>query len=135
MTEKRFDHPKGLAFVLVREVLSVSSRGVYPVRFEVTASSGYRATLPACWRDECAAGAVTACPKPADHARVDNQANREHNRTHCHGWHWPSVERFARGVLATFGSAAKTETTQRIGVRPGSLPLKAFAPLVGEVAA
>ncbi|MDG4792732.1 hypothetical protein [Micromonospora sp. WMMD1082] len=119
MTEKRIDHPKGFASALIREVAApLRSGGTIPLRFEITTSSGYRATLTACGRDECREGTVIPCPKPETHSRTSNPANREHNRSHCHAWHWPSIERFAGEVLKTYG--AKTRPGQ-VGVPRGSI--------------
>lgn len=69
-----------------------------PTRY-VVASGTYVAELPACGRDECAAGTVTPCVRKWDHARADNRENREHNQSHCHDWHIERVEAFARQVL------------------------------------
>lgn len=64
-----------------------------PVRYIVTGSSGYRATLPACICE-----VRTPCPKAPDHSQ-----DAEHRRTYCHGWHLPGrIERFANDVLKTY---------------------------------
>lgn len=93
------------------------SSGV-PVRFIVRGSSGYVAVLPACHFDQCLSGERECCaiPLTTDHGsrhavRVEGKVSHsvdkwlKHSRTHCHKWHWPTVERFARDVLKTYRGA------------------------------
>lgn len=66
-------------------------------RFIVTTSSGFRAVLPACMRDECAAGYLIPCTRPNNHITTV-PAWLRHCETHCHGWHRERVEAFAESV-------------------------------------
>lgn len=132
MTEKRIDHPKGLAFVHMREIVTMTDSGVMPLRFEVSTSTGYLATLPACGRDECMAGTVTPCALRYGHTKsakgangCDGSASVRNGR--CHAWHWPSVERFAGEVLKTYGAKVKPG---QVGVPRGSVGLLNFAEIV-----
>lgn len=104
-------------------------------RFVVIGSSGYRAELVACAFDLCADGTKVSCVTPLTTDRghrhaVGGKSNldawHKHCETHCHGWHWPTVERFAREVLATYGAPPKFESG-RPGVPRGSV----YAPFVG----
>lgn len=91
--------------------------------FLVTGSSGYRAELRACLRDECQAGRFTPCairPGGVTHQHAVNGKNTvnvwlAHIKTHCHGWHWPSVESFAERVLKTYGTGAR-HAAAKVGV-------------------
>jgi len=91
-------------------------------RFVVIGSSGYRAELPVCLFDLCTDGTRTPCVTPlATHYNRQHAVNgksnidawHKHCETHCHEWHWPTVERFAREVLATYGSKPAAGTSPR----------------------
>lgn len=108
-------------------------------RFVVLGSSGYRAELPVCLNDLCANGTRVPCAIPLtthyghQHSvKVDGKVANSvdawlrHTQTHCHDWHWPTVERFAREVLATYG-ARPALASGKSGVARGNLSL----PFVG----
>ncbi|SCL32852.1 hypothetical protein GA0070616_4571 [Micromonospora nigra] len=105
--------------------MTIAADGAVPVRFEVTTPTGYRAILPACpceiedpRRKPCALRyGHGKSVKGADGCDGSNSVANGR----CHDWHWPSAERFARDVLATFGTGTKTRTTQTVGVARGSL--------------
>jgi hypothetical protein len=101
-----------------------------PSRFAVTGPTGYRAQLPACLRDDCLAGKLTACRKEYGHIETV-AAWLKHCQTYCHGWHEDSVERFALDVLSTYGAGVRAGTlntaygnknraSRTVGVRRGS---------------
>lgn len=75
--------------------------------FVVATTTGYRATLPECRRDDCEAGTVEPCALPYGHTKSAKGANgcdgsNGTSNGRCHEWHEPSVRRFAEDVLATF---------------------------------
>ncbi len=89
----------------------------------------YRAQLPVCLFDLCTDGTRTPCVTPltthygrqhAVNGKSSIDAWLKHCETHCHDWHWPTVERFAREVLATYGAAPKFESG-RPGIPRGSV--------------
>lgn len=81
--------------------------------FSVVGSTGYHASLPACLRDECAAGELEVCCKPNGH--VQTVATwLKHIKTHCHGWHETNVERFALDVLSTYGAGVRAATINTV---------------------
>lgn len=97
-------------------------------RFIVTGSSGYRAELPICLFDPCTNGTKVSCVKPLTvnhHSQhsvsggTSVDAWLKHSATHCHGWHWPKAEVFAREVLSTYGAKPKFESG-RPGVPRGT---------------
>lgn len=59
--------------------------------YVVTTSTGYRAELVACARDECTRKyqGRLPCPKLGRHTE-----DQRHNRDYCHNWHDESVETF-----------------------------------------
>jgi hypothetical protein len=78
-------------------------------RYVVTSSSGYRANLPACSADRCLSGEVKPCTTPTGDRGQHSVSGKSsvnawlaHSVDHCHGWHAPTVERFARDVLKSF---------------------------------
>ncbi|MFD6638358.1 hypothetical protein ACFWDN_21355 [Micromonospora chalcea] len=100
--------------------------------FVVVGSSGYRATLPTCRRDDCEAGRVRPCATPtgargqhAVNGKTSVAAWLDHSREFCHAWHWPSVERFAGDVLKTYG--AKPTRQPAVGVARGAIGVRHFA--------
>lgn len=104
-------------------------------KFVVTGSSGYRAELTACLFDLCVGGERVSCAKPltthygfqhAVNGKSSVDAWLKHCETHCHGWHWPKIEAFAREVLATYGAKpARSKAT--VGMPRGSV----YAAFVG----
>lgn len=66
----------------------------------------FTASVRACGRDDCVAGRVKPCARAlADngrHSGMKERQGREHNRTHCHGWHGGRAESLARQVLDTY---------------------------------
>jgi len=96
---------------------------VVVVRYVVSGSSGYRAVLPACIRDDCIDGRVAPCEirtgDRAQHAvagKTSVSAWLAHSRTHCHGWHEVNARRFAREVLATYGTGRRRGKPHTVGV-------------------
>lgn len=94
-----------------------------PHKFVVRTSTGYRAVLPACWRDECLrAEPITRCVK---------KDCPESSRVHCHATHIEHAEAFAKKVSASYGSANRAETTRatlrRHDCRVSSVSIKAWA--------
>jgi hypothetical protein len=100
----------------------------------------FRAELRACLFDDCLNGKRECCAirltthHGFQHAvKLDNgktshgtDAWLKHTRTHCHDWHWPTVERFALDVLATYG--AKRQRPAPVGVARGmTVPMSAYA--------
>lgn len=89
--------------------------------FVVIGSSGFRAELRACLCER------TVCVKPltishnSQHS-VDGKTSVDawlrHAVDHCHGWHWPTVERFMADVLATYG--AKSIKPKPVGIARGN---------------
>ena len=101
-------------------------------RFVVIGSSGYRAELPACLFDLCTDGTRTPCVTPLTtnygrqhsvNGKSSVDAWLKHCATHCHDWHWPTVERVAREVLATYGAVPRFESG-RPGIPRGSVYLR-----------
>lgn len=104
-------------------------------RFVVIGSSGYRAELVAHDFDLCTDGTLTPCVTPlTTHYGSQHTVNGKssldawfkHCETHCHGWHWPTVERFAREVLATYGAKPAFESG-----RPGIPRRSVYTPFIG----
>lgn len=77
-----------------------------PVRFEVTTSTSYRATLPACLRDDCAQGETVSCTRKLNdrhqHSGMSVNAWLTHCRRHCHGWHLSRAEKLRDAVARTY---------------------------------
>lgn len=112
------------ATVRVERVMLTGRYGRRYWAFVVTTSSGYRAELEECIRDECAAGRLTPCLKPDNHIASTPEWLR-HIKTYCHDWHVETVEHFANQVLATYGARPRPVSTRSIGVRRGSPGVRA----------
>lgn len=80
-------------------------------KFIVTGPLSFRAELPACLRDECAAGRLTPCVKPSGHIEAVDAWLR-HIKTHCHGWHAVKVGTFAAAIVKPW--RAKPRTLPRV---------------------
>lgn len=70
-------------------------------KFIVTGPQRYRAELPGCLRDECAAGHLAPCVKRPGHIQAVDAWLR-HIKTHCHGWHRETVEAFAAELVKPY---------------------------------
>jgi len=108
---------------LAEEYATLAGGTAVVARYVVTGSSGYRAVLPACPRDDCRDGFITPCVtrlhECGQHAvagKTSVNAWLVHSRTHCHDWHEVTARRFARDVLATYGSGRRRERPRAIGV-------------------
>lgn len=86
-------------------------------KFIVTGPQQFRAELPACLRDECAAGQLTPCIKPSGHIETV-AAWLKHTKTHCHGWHLPKVEAFAAAAAKTHGDKTRAKQHTLPGITP-----------------
>ena len=82
-------------------------------QYEIEGSTGYRAFLSACLRDECGVflndrAPLTVCLRKIDDRRMHSGMSVakwcDHIQTHCHGWHEESARVFARRVADTYGS-------------------------------
>ena len=96
---------------VTEETAETDWAGTLVVRYVVTSSSGYRATLPACCSDRCVSGDLVCCTTPTGDRGQHSVGGKSsvaawlaHSTTHCHGWHAPTVERFAQDVLKTVGT-------------------------------
>src|SRR4051812_24434378 len=111
VTAEHTTNPGRGVWVLLTTISAMLSTGVYPARFEITTSTGYKAILPACLRDDCLAGAIVSCGKAAhlhgQPASIGYPKWREHARTHCHSWHLAHAEAFAAEVGKTYKRKAR----------------------------
>lgn len=92
--------------IMLRTISREIDGAVRPVRFAVTTSTSYRATLPACLRDDCAQGKTISCTRKLDdrhqHSGMSVAVWLRHSRTHCHGWHLKRAESFRDAVARTY---------------------------------
>jgi hypothetical protein len=91
-------------WVLLSTISMMIDGEARPVRFEVTTSTGYWASLPACLADTC--GTKTNCTRlrgaNGQHSGQRVAAWREHIKTHCHDFHFPRAKWFAEQVAKTY---------------------------------
>ena len=73
-----------------------------PARFEITTSTGYRAVLPACGRDECGTPCTRKRGSNGRHSGMSVDKWLEHCRTNCHANHLAQAESFRDAVEATY---------------------------------
>lgn len=106
ITAEHSTNPGRGVWVMLRTFSQEVDGSLRPVRFEVTTSTSYRATLPACLRDDCAEGKTTSCTRTLNdrhmHPGMSVAAWLRHNQTHCHGYHLPRVEKFRDAVARTY---------------------------------
>lgn len=115
--------------VTVRAVTVAGRTGeVRTLRYEITTATGYRASIPACQRDECQlTGELEPCVKPVgENGRHSGMSVEEwdgHYRTHCHGNHPENALAFAKAVLATYGPQRSfNPPVSRLGVPTSAMP-------------
>jgi hypothetical protein len=95
LTAEHIINPGRGAWVLLETWSFQSESGaLIPSEFVIRTSTGYRAVLPACWRDECVA--------PSGPVRCVRKDCPESSRTHCHRTHIEHAEVFAAEVAATY---------------------------------
>lgn len=106
VTAEHSINPRRGVWIMLRTFSLEIAGAVRPVRFEITTSTGYRATLPACLRDDCAEGKTISCTHMLDdqhmHSGMSVVRWLRHIRTHCHGYHLPRAEKFRDAVARTY---------------------------------
>jgi hypothetical protein len=108
ITAEDVQSPRRGVWVMLATWSLVIDGVIRPVHFEVTTSTGYRAHLPACLLDYCLSRTLgrVNCVRPLvrrkQHSGMSVDAWCEHSKTHCHAFHLPKAEWFARQVFETY---------------------------------
>lgn len=76
----------------------------------VTTSSGYRAVIEQCDRDECREGSLKECRTLLDDREQHKVGSStsvvawlKHTAKHCHGWHDGRIDAFVDSLRKTYG--------------------------------
>lgn len=108
MATMEFSSRRGVVTV-TEETVTRGDGTVVVNRYIVASPTGYRASLPACYADDCLEGRRKVCAIPTgdrgEHSVKGGSGVRawlNHSREYCHGWHALTVERYARDVLKSF---------------------------------
>ena len=103
ITAEHTTNPGRGVWVLLTTMSILIDGAPVPSSFVITTSTGYRATLRACFRDEClGVDAPVRCVR---------ENCPQSSRTHCHRVHIEQAEAFAARVAKTYGSDGKRETS------------------------
>jgi hypothetical protein len=116
ITAEHTTNPGRGIWVLLTTMSILIDGAPVPSEFVITTSTGYRATLPACFRDACRGdNPLIRCTRErgdnGQHAGQSVDAWCKHVQTHCHWPHIEHAEAFAAKVGTTYGSASKHETS------------------------